>query len=87
MLTSTCCLYTFAPDNTIKNMKTLIVLALALAGCGVACAVWYNLHLRIDIVPLGICFVGGWLAGWAGRWLWVDIAKREKPDKATPPRT
>jgi len=60
-------------------MKTLICLVLVCSGAGAACLIWYQLHLRVDIIPLAICFIMGWLAGWGGRWLWVDIERRERP--------
>lgn len=37
--------------------------------------------MKITIVPLAICFVFGWLAGWFGHWLWVDIGKRERAQR------
>jgi len=35
--------------------------------------------MKITIIPLAICFFFGWLAGWSGHWLWVDIGKRQRP--------
>jgi len=38
--------------------------------------------MRLDIVPLAICFIFGGLAGWFSRVQWVFFTNREKKHKA-----